>query len=173
MALRHCQGVSAMKITTLGYLIQNNSYLMLHRTKKANDPNHAKWIGVGGHVENGETPDECFVREVREETGLQLHSYRLRCIVTFVSDEWENELMFIYTSDDFSGNMIECNEGDLSFVPQSDVLSLNLWEGDRVFLEKLMEDAPFFTVKLIYQGDKLIQSVVDPSPLDCRKEINL
>ena len=154
-----------MKITTLGYLIHEGSYLMLHRTKKANDPNHAKWIGVGGHVENGETPDECFIREVSEETGLTLHSLRLRGIVTFISDEWEDELMFVYTSDDFSGTLIECNEGDLAFVPTNRILSLPLWEGDRIFLRELMEDAPFFTLKLNYQGDTLIESVLDRSPL--------
>jgi 8-oxo-dGTP diphosphatase len=154
-----------MKITTLGYLIHEGSYLMLHRTKKANDPNHAKWIGVGGHVENGETPDECFIREVREETGLQLNSYRLRGIVTFISDEWEDELMFLYTSDDFSGTLIECDEGELAFVPTDRILSLPLWEGDRIFLRELMEDAPFFTLKLKYQGDTLIESVLDRSPL--------
>lgn len=154
-----------MKITTLGYLIHDGSYLMLHRTKKANDPNHAKWIGVGGHVENGETPDECFIREVSEETGLTLHSLRLRGIVTFISSEWEDEVMFVYSSDDFSGTLIECNEGDLAFIPVDRILSLPLWEGDRIFLRELMEDAPFFTLKLKYQGDTLIESVLDRSPL--------
>ena len=154
-----------MKITTLGYLIHDGSYLMLHRTKKAVDPNHNKWIGVGGHVENGETPDECFIREVSEETGLTLGSLRLRGIVTFISSEWEDELMFLYTSDDFSGTLIECNEGDLAFIPVDRILSLPLWEGDRIFLRELMEDAPFFTLKLKYQGDTLIESVLDRSPL--------
>ncbi|MBQ7324676.1 MAG: 8-oxo-dGTP diphosphatase [Clostridia bacterium] len=154
-----------MKITTLGYLIHDGSYLMLHRTKKAVDPNHNKWIGVGGHVENGETPDECFIREVSEETGLTLGSLRLRGIVTFISSEWEDELMFVYTSDDFSGTLIECNEGDLAFIPVDRILSLPLWEGDRIFLRELMEDAPFFTLKLKYQGDTLIESVLDRSPL--------
>ena len=154
-----------MKITTLGYLIHDGSYLLLHRTKKAVDPNHNKWIGVGGHVENGETPDECFIREVSEETGLTLHSLRLRGIVTFISSEWEDEVMFLYTSDDFSGTLIECNEGDLAFIPVDRILSLPLWEGDRIFLRELMEDAPFFTLKLKYQGDTLIESVLDRSPL--------
>ena len=154
-----------MKITTLGYLIHDGSYLMLHRTKKAVDPNHNKWIGVGGHVENGETPDECFIREVSEETGLTLGSLRLRGIVTFISSEWEDELMFVYTSDDFSGTLIECNEGDLAFIPVDRILSLPLWEGDRIFLRELMEDAPFFTLKLKYQGDTLIESVLNRSPL--------
>ena len=154
-----------MKMTTLCYLEKDEKYLMLHRTKKAVDPNHNKWIGVGGHVENGETPDECFFREVSEETGLTLHSLRLRGIVTFISSEWEDEVMFLYTSDDFSGTLIECNEGDLAFIPVDRILSLPLWEGDRIFLRELMEDAPFFTLKLKYQGDTLIESVLDRSPL--------
>ncbi len=154
-----------MKITTLGYLIHEGSYLMLHRTKKANDPNHAKWIGVGGHVENGETPDECFVREVNEETGLTLHSLRLRGIITFISDEWEDELMFLYTSDDYSGSLIECNEGELAYIPEDRILTLPLWEGDRIFLQALLEDAPFFTLKLKYHGETLIEALMDESPL--------
>ena len=154
-----------MKITTLGYLQQDGCYLMLHRTKKANDPNHAKWIGVGGHVEPGESPDECFRREVTEETGLTIGALRLRGIVTFISDLWEDEVMFLYTSDDFTGELIECNEGELAFIPQKDLLSLPLWAGDRIFLKLLCEDAPFFTLKLKYQGDDLIETVLDQSPL--------
>ena len=154
-----------MKITTLGYLMQENSFLMLHRTKKAKDPNHAKWIGVGGHVENGETPDECFFREVKEETGLTLHSARLRGIVTFLSDEWEDELMFLYSSDDFSGELSDCDEGELAYIPREQILSLPLWAGDRIFLQELMDGAPFFTLKLQYQGETLIESVLDSAPL--------
>ena len=154
-----------MKITTLGYLIHEDSFLMLHRTKKANDPNHAKWIGVGGHVESGETPDEGFFREVTEETGLTLGSARLRGIVTFLSDEWEDELMFLYTSDDYSGTLSECDEGELAFIPKDRILTLPLWAGDRIFLRELMENAPFFTLKLQYQGEVLIESVLDKSPL--------
>ena len=154
-----------MKITTLGYLIQENSFLMLHRTKKANDPNHAKWIGVGGHVENGETPDECFFREVKEETGLTLHSAKLRGIITFLSDEWEDELMFLYSSDDFSGELSDCDEGDLAFIPREQILTLPLWAGDRIFLQELLDGAPFFTLKLQYQGEILTESVLDQSPL--------
>lgn len=153
-----------MKITTLGYLQQDDCYLMLHRTKKAHDPNHAKWIGVGGHVEKGETPDECFRREVTEETGLTIGALRLRGIITFLSDEWEDELMFLYTSDDFTGELIECNEGELAFIPKDRILSLPTWEGDRIFLRELLQDAPFFTLKLQYQGEVLTQSVLDRSP---------
>ena len=154
-----------MKVTTLGYLQKDNCFLMLHRTKKANDPNHAKWIGVGGHVEEGETPDECFRREVTEETGLVLNNLRLRGIITFVSDVWEDELMFLYTSDAFSGEPGECNEGELAFIPHDQVLSLPTWAGDRIFLKLLLEDAPFFTLKLKYRGDDLIETVLDPTPL--------
>lgn len=154
-----------MKVTTLGYLQKDGCFLMLHRTKKANDPNHAKWIGVGGHVEEGETPDECFRREVTEETGLALNNLRLRGIITFVSDVWEDELMFLYTSDAFSGELSECNEGELAFIPHDQVLSLPTWAGDRIFLKLLLEDAPFFTLKLKYQGDDLIETVLDPTPL--------
>ena len=154
-----------MKLTTLGYLQKDGCYLMLHRTKKSNDPNHAKWIGVGGHIEKGETPDECFRREVTEETGLVLNALRLRGIITFLSDKWEDELMFLYTSDDFSGELIECNEGELAFIPQDRILTLPTWEGDRIFLRELLQDAPFFTLKLHYQGDTLTQSVLDRSPL--------
>lgn len=154
-----------MKITTLGYLIHEDSFLMLHRTKKANDPNHNKWIGVGGHVESGETPDECFFREVTEETGLTLGSARLRGIVTFLSDEWEDELMFVYTSDDFSGTLTDCDEGELAFIPKDRILTLPLWAGDRIFLQELLDDAPFFTLKLQYNGELLTESVLDTSPL--------
>ena len=153
-----------MKITTLGYLIRDNSYLMLHRTKKKNDPNKDKWIGIGGHVEPGETPDECMIREAKEETGFFLHTLRLRGIVTFLSDQWEDEVMFIYTSDNFSGELIECNEGDLEFIPKENVLDLPAWEGDRIFLKLLWEDAPFFTLKLKYRGDVLVETALDRSP---------
>ncbi|MBQ8288375.1 MAG: 8-oxo-dGTP diphosphatase [Clostridia bacterium] len=154
-----------MKLTTLGYLILEDSFLMLHRTKKVNDPNHAKWIGVGGHVEKGESPDECFFREVTEETGLTLHSARLRGVITFISDEWEDELMFLYTSDDFSGELTECDEGELAFIPLDRILTLPLWAGDRIFLQELLDGAPFFTLKLQYQGEVLTESVLDKSPL--------
>ncbi len=154
-----------MKLTTLCYLSHDDAYLMLHRTKKQNDPNHAKWIGVGGKLEPSESPEDCLIREVQEETGLTLCSARLRGIITFISDEWEDELMFLYTSDDFAGTLTDCDEGELAFIPQGRILTLPLWEGDRIFLQLLMEDAPFFTLKLIYQGDRLTETVLDRSPL--------
>ena len=147
-----------MKMTTLCYIEKEGKYLMLHRVKKHHDINAGKWIGVGGHVENGETPEECLLREVKEETGLVLTAYRLRGLVTFLSDACEPELMCVFTADAFDGEMIECDEGELAWVEKSDVLALPTWEGDRVFLERLLSgDERFFSIKLRYEGDKLVE----------------
>lgn len=150
-----------MKLTTLCYIEKDGAWLMLHRTKKKVDCNAGKWIGVGGKVEEGESPDDCLVREVREETGLELESYRLRGIVTFVSDEWETEQMFLYTAIPSEGEPTACDEGELKYVPIREVFDLNLWEGDRVFLRMLVEDAPFFMMKLVYEGEELVRVAVD------------
>lgn len=149
-----------MKLTTLCYIEKDDSYLMLHRTKKENDFNKNKWIGVGGKFEEGESPEECLMREVEEETGLKLRKFRLRGIVTFLSAKWESEYMFLYTSDTFEGELLnECSEGILKWIPKNEVEDLNLWEGDRIFLKRLIEDAPFFSMKLRYdREDKLIES---------------
>ena len=150
-----------MKMTTLCYIEKEGKYLMLHRVKKHHDINAGKWIGVGGHVENGETPEECLLREVREETGLVLTAYRLRGLVTFLSDVCEPELMCVFTADAFDGEMIECGEGELAWVEKSDVLALPTWEGDRVFLERLLSgDERFFSIKLRYEGDKLVEKKI-------------
>lgn len=150
-----------MKMTTLCYIEQEGKYLMLHRVKKHHDINAGKWIGVGGHVENGETPEECLLREVKEETGLRLTSYRLHGLVTFLSDVCEPELMCVFTADAFDGEMIECDEGELAWVEKSDVLALPTWEGDRVFLERLLSgDDRFFSIKLRYEGDKLVEKKI-------------
>lgn len=150
-----------MKMTTLCYIEQEGKYLMLHRVKKHHDINAGKWIGVGGHVENGETPEECLLREVKEETGLVLTAYRLRGLVTFLSDVCEPELMCVFTADAFDGEMIECDEGELAWVEKSDVLALPTWEGDRVFLERLLSgDERFFSIKLRYEGDKLVEKKI-------------
>ena len=150
-----------MKMTTLCYIEQEGKYLMLHRVKKHHDINAGKWIGVGGHVENGETPEECLLREVKEETGLVLTAYRLRGLVTFLSDVCEPELMCVFTADDFDGELIECDEGELAWVDKSDVLALPTWEGDRVFLERLLSgDERFFSIKLRYEGDKLVEKKI-------------
>lgn len=143
--------------TTLCYIEQDNSYLMMLRNKKQNDENSGKWIGVGGHFEEGEGPEECVLREVYEETGLTLTEYSYRGIVTFVSDEWGTEIMHLYTASGFEGELSECNEGTLSWIQKSKIMDLNLWEGDRVFLKLLFEDAPFFEMELIYKGDKLVE----------------
>lgn len=145
-------------LTTLCYLETQDAYLMMYRNKKENDANEGKWIGIGGHFENGESPDECLLREVKEETGIALSSYRFRGIVTFCSDEWPVEYMFLYTADFPEGMEVpECSEGELRWVSKSQVMDLNLWEGDRIFLKLLLENHPFFTLKLEYQGEHLIR----------------
>ncbi|MCI9040124.1 MAG: 8-oxo-dGTP diphosphatase [Clostridia bacterium] len=146
-----------MILSTLCYIEKDNQYLMLHRTKKKNDMNKDKWIGIGGKFQQNESPEECVIREVKEETGLHLKSYQLRCIVTYVSTNWETEYMYVFTSDDFEGNMIECNEGDLQWINKNEVTKLNIWEGDKIFIEKMQNDNKFFTVKFEYDGDKLLR----------------
>lgn len=152
-----------MKLTTLCYIEHEGSYLMLHRTKKANDPNHAKWIGVGGKFEPEESPSECLLREVKEETGLTLTHYVFRGVITFVSDEWETEYMHLFTADQFEGELCECQEGELAWIPKEEVLSLHLWEGDRIFLKKLIEETGFFDMKLTYEGERLTSVKVTES----------
>ncbi len=143
---------------TLCYLEQEDKYLMLYRNKKKNDPNAGKWIGVGGKLEQGETPEQCLVREVMEETGLVLNSFEKRGVVGFVSDQWEDEVMHLYTSRDFSGHVdFDCDEGDLKWIEIKKIPDLNLWEGDRVFLQKLLEKEPFFQITLYYEGEKLVR----------------
>ncbi len=143
--------------TTLCYIQQENNYLMLLRNKKQIDLNKNKWIGVGGKFEEGESPEECLLREVKEETGLTLLRYKLRGVITFVSDEWGCEYMHLFTADAFEGELITCDEGELRWIPKEDVLNLNLWEGDKLFLKLLQEDSPFFTMKLRYVGDTLVE----------------
>ena len=142
-----------MRLTTICYIEQNGNYLMLHRTKKENDQSHDKWLGVGGKFEK----DECILREVKEETGLTLTSYQLRGVMTFVSDIWETEYMFIYTADRFEGELTECSEGDLQWIKKTEVMNLKLWEGDKIFLKKLIDGDGFFTVKMEYEGEKLVK----------------
>ncbi len=150
-----------MKNTTLCYIEKDDEYLMLHRTKKQNDLNCGKWIGVGGKFEENECPEECLKREVFEETGLILESYRLCGIVTFISSEWEGEYMYLFTADKFKGELTDCNEGTLKWVKKSEIENLNLWEGDRIFLRLLAENAPFFLLKLEYIGDELIKAMLN------------
>lgn len=145
-----------MILSTLCYIEKDGKYLMLHRTKKKNDINKDKWLGIGGKFEDGESPEECIVREVKEETGLTLNTYKLRCIVTYVSTNWETEYMYVFTSNNFTGELIECNEGDLQWIEKNKVMELNTWEGDKIFVERLTYDK-FFTVKFEYDGEKLVK----------------
>ncbi len=144
-----------MKNTSLCYLSSAGRVLMLHRTKKEHDENGGKWIGVGGKFEEGESPEECMLREFREETGLRLTSFRFRGIVTFVSDLYGTQYMHLFTADGFEGELADCAEGDLAWVPEEAVNGPNLWEGDRIFLALLKKNEPFFSLKLCYRGDAL------------------
>ncbi len=152
-------------LTTLCYIEKNDSYLMLHRIKKENDINKDKWIGIGGHFENAESPEECLLREVKEETGLTLNSYRFRGIVTFVTVQGVSEYMCLFTSDDFSGELTVCDEGELEWVKKDRFSELNLWEGDYIFLRLLEERQDFISLKLVYDGDKLVEAVLDGEDL--------
>ena len=145
-----------MRNTTLCYLERDGCYLMLHRIKKENDLNRDKWIGIGGKFEEGESPENCLLREVREETGLTLGSWRYCGIVTFVSDAWGTEYMHLFHSEDFHGSLRECDEGSLEWIEKSALASLpELWEGDRLFLRMMENNEPFFSLKLCYRGDLL------------------
>lgn len=152
--------------STLVYIERGGEYLMLHRTKKENDLNHDKWIGVGGKFEAGESPDECALRETLEETGLTLTSWRCRGIVTFVSDVYETEYMHLFTADGFTGTPRECDEGELQWIKKSDLLALTLWEGDKIFLRLLDSDEPFFLLKLRYEGEALVSAQLNGRELE-------
>ena len=148
--------------TTLCYIQRGEDYLMLHRIKKQNDLNQDKWIGVGGKFEDKESPEDCLLREVREETGLTLTSYRYRGIVTFVSDRWPTEYMHLFTADSWTGALKECDEGVLEWLPRRRLLELPHWEGDAIFLDLIArEDTPFFSLKLCYEGETLTQAVLN------------
>ncbi len=153
-------------LSTLCYIEQDGQYLMLHRTKKEHDVNKEKWIGIGGHFEDRESPEECLLREVREETGYTLTSWQFRGLVTFVYGEDVTEYMSLFSADGFTGTPIDCNEGDLAWVPKEEVMNLNIWEGDRIFLRLLSEDAPFFSLKLVYdEEDNLLSAALDGKPM--------
>ncbi len=151
-----------IEVTTLCYLEQDGQYLMLHRVKKKQDANAGKWIGLGGHVEAGESPDDCVVREVFEESGLRLTSFQIRGIITFCQEGRDAEYMFLYTADGFFGELAAaCDEGELAWVEKERVYDLPLWEGDKIFLRLLKERTDFFSLKLCYRGDVLVQVVLD------------
>lgn len=150
------------RMSTLCYIEQDGKYLMLHRNKKEKDINKDKWIGVGGHFEEGESPEECLLREVEEETGYRLASYVFRGIVTFISGKGEIEYMCLFTADGFTGSPIPCNEGELAWVGKKEVWNLNLWEGDKIFFRLLDEQIPFFSLKLVYDGaEQLARAVLN------------
>ena len=151
-----------MILSTLCYMENDRGqYLMLHRVKKENDANRDKWIGIGGKFEAGESPEECVVREAREETGLQLTDYRYRGLVTFVSDRWETEYMHLFTATGWTGEIKECDEGALEWIGKDELAALPQWAGDRIFLRLLREDAPFFSLKLRYEGETLVYAALD------------
>lgn len=158
-----------MKLTTLCYIEKDGCYLMLHRITKKNDINKDKWIGVGGHFEHGESPEDCLFREVREETGLTLTSFRFCGIVTFLSDmgtpdeEWE--YMCLYHADGFKGQIKTCDEGILEWIKKENILKLDLWEGDKIFLRYMDQKIPFFSLKLEYRKGKLLSAWLDGKSL--------
>lgn len=150
-----------MHNSALCYLLRGNDVLMLHRVKKKNDINKDKWIGIGGKFEAEESPDECLLREAKEETGLTLTSWRCRGVVTFLSEGDEGEYMYLFTADGFEGELKECDEGDLEWVSREFLSSLPMWEGDKIFLDLLWKDAPFFLLTLRYRQDTLIEAVLN------------
>lgn len=152
-------------MTTLCYIENKEEYLMLHRVSKKHDINKDKWIGVGGHFEEGESPEECLLREVYEETGLTLTSYRFRGLVTFSPDTAPTEYMCLYTADGYEGEIGPCDEGQLEWVKKEDVLKLNIWEGDKIFFRLMNEGRAFFSLKLEYEGDRLVRAVLDGEEL--------
>lgn len=152
--------------TTLCYVLRGDQVLMLHRTKKQNDVNKDKWIGIGGKFEEGESPDQCLLREALEETGLTLTSWRCRGVITFhTSGPWEGEYMYLFTADGFEGTLKDCDEGDLQWVSRDFLDRLPKWAGDQIFLDLLWADAPFFLLTLRYDGDTLTEAVLNGEQL--------
>lgn len=150
-----------MKQTTLCYIQRDDEYLMLHRIRKKNDENHDKWIGIGGKLEDGESPEECVLREAREETGLTLTDYAYRGIITFLSGDW-GETMHLFTASGYTGELIDCDEGVLEWISREKLLSLPMWAGDKIFLNLIANDrTPFFCLKLVYEGETLVRAVLD------------
>ena len=154
-----------MKQTTLCYLEQDGQYLMLHRVKKENDANRDKWIGIGGKFEDKESPEDCVLREVLEETGLTLTDYRYCGIITFVSDRWPTEYMHLFHATAFTGEVRSCDEGTLEWISREDLHALPQWEGDRIFLRLMEQRVPFFSLKLVYHGETLEQAVLNGKPI--------
>lgn len=155
--------------TSLCYIEQNGCYLLLHRTKKQNDINHDKWIGIGGKFNEGESPEDCVRRETREETGLELDNLRYCGIVTFLSDGMaETEFMHLFKATEFSGEIRECDEGVLEWIPKEKFAELPHWDGDRIFLTLLDREFPFFSLKLTYRGDSLEEALLNGTPVNAK-----
>ena len=155
-----------MQNSSLCYIEQDGAYLLLHRIKKENDVNRDKWIGIGGHFEENESPEDCVLREVWEETGLRLTDWRYCGLVTFISDRWEGESMHLFHADSFTGSLRDCDEGVLEWVPKAQVHALPQWEGDRIFLELMDRRIPFFSLKLRYEGDALREAILNGRAFD-------
>ncbi len=151
--------------TTLCYIEQNGCYLMLHRVKKKNDINHDKWVGIGGKFEEKESPEDCVLREVKEETGLTLTHLEYRGLVTFTSDRYQTEYMHLFWADRFTGELCECDEGTLEWISKESLHKIPKWQGDEIFLQLLEERVPFFSLKLCYKGDTLIEAVLNGTSL--------
>ena len=154
-----------MKNTSLCYIERDGQYLMLHRIKKEHDENRDKWIGIGGKFEQAESPEDCVLREVREETGLRLTAFRYCGIITFVSDRWETEYMHLFHATGFTGALRECDEGQLEWIDKAHLLALPQWAGDRIFLDLMQKNVPFFSLKLRYEGETLAEAVLNGTPL--------
>ena len=151
-----------MKNTTLCYIEKDGAYLMLHRIKKINDENKDKWIGIGGKFENGESPFDCARREILEETGVEPNELKYRAIVTFVSDIYGTEYMHLFTANGYRGNIKnDCDEGELEWVKKEKINELPIWEGDKIFFELLQTNTQFFSLKLVYSGEKLVSHEVE------------
>jgi 8-oxo-dGTP diphosphatase len=151
--------------TTLCYIERDGKYLMLHRTKKEGDENRDKWIGIGGKFEDKESPEDCVLREVLEETGLTMTDFAYRGIVTFVSDRCPTEYMHLFHCRGYTGTVGQCDEGELEWIEKEKLLGLQLWEGDKIFLRLLDTDCPFFSLKVEYQGERLVSAVLNGKPL--------
>ena len=150
-----------MLLTTLCYITRGDQVLMLHRIKKKQDINKDKWIGIGGKFLPEESPEECLLREAKEETGLTLTSWRCRGVITFLNDCCEGEYMYLFTADGFTGELIDCDEGQLEWIRRDQLNALPKWEGDQIFLDLLWQEAPFFLLTLRYHGDALVEAVLN------------